>query len=302
VPSRRRKLAPALSSPPKQKEPSNRPGTNHLNPTGTSESCGRTSDDAIDQATADQRLANGDVRGPLWAVGQEITDGNRQVVVRIHQAGSGRNDSVTIRIRIIREGYLVFVFQAHQSRHGVGAGAIHANFAVVIHGHEGKSGVDNGIGDGDIQAVNRINVLPVRPGGSAERIDAEFEVSAANGLGVDDVAQVIHVGKDEILLMGGDGFDGRIEWSALHFLISAVKQVVGAILNPGGDIGIRRPAVWRVVLETAVSRRIVRRSDDDAVGKMIFAAAIVDQNDARNNGRGSDSIIALNDGLHVVGG
>src|SRR4029077_11102827 len=75
-------------------------------------------DDAIDQATADQRLANGDVRGPLWAVGQEITNGNRQVVVRIHQAGSGRNDSVTIRIRIIREGYLVLVFQAHQSRHG----------------------------------------------------------------------------------------------------------------------------------------------------------------------------------------
>jgi hypothetical protein len=38
VPSWRRKLAPALSSPPKQHEPSTRPGTNHLKPTGTSES------------------------------------------------------------------------------------------------------------------------------------------------------------------------------------------------------------------------------------------------------------------------
>src|ERR1700724_4864357 len=38
VPSRRRKLAPALSSPPKQYEPSTRPGTNHLKPTGTSRS------------------------------------------------------------------------------------------------------------------------------------------------------------------------------------------------------------------------------------------------------------------------
>src|SRR5438552_7239970 len=37
LPSRRRKLAPALSSPPKQHEPSNRPGANHLNPTGTSD-------------------------------------------------------------------------------------------------------------------------------------------------------------------------------------------------------------------------------------------------------------------------
>ena len=38
VPSRRRKLAPALSSPPKQQEPSKRPGANHLKPTGTSQS------------------------------------------------------------------------------------------------------------------------------------------------------------------------------------------------------------------------------------------------------------------------
>ncbi len=37
VPSSRRKLAPALSSPPKQVEPSKRPETNHLKPTGTSE-------------------------------------------------------------------------------------------------------------------------------------------------------------------------------------------------------------------------------------------------------------------------
>ena len=37
-PSRCRNDAPALSSPPKATEPSSRPGTNHLNPTGTSSS------------------------------------------------------------------------------------------------------------------------------------------------------------------------------------------------------------------------------------------------------------------------
>ena len=36
VPSRRRNDAPALSSPPKPSEPSSRPSTNHLKPTGTS--------------------------------------------------------------------------------------------------------------------------------------------------------------------------------------------------------------------------------------------------------------------------
>ena len=38
VPFRRRKEAPALSSPPNPREPSCRPGTNHLKPTGTSTS------------------------------------------------------------------------------------------------------------------------------------------------------------------------------------------------------------------------------------------------------------------------
>src|SRR5438034_11767325 len=37
LPSRRKKLAPALSSPPKQYDPSNNPGANHLKPTGTSD-------------------------------------------------------------------------------------------------------------------------------------------------------------------------------------------------------------------------------------------------------------------------
>ena len=36
VPSRRRKAAPALSSPPNPNDPSLSPGTNHLKPTGTS--------------------------------------------------------------------------------------------------------------------------------------------------------------------------------------------------------------------------------------------------------------------------
>src|SRR5215475_13734492 len=38
APSFLREVAPALSSPPKQSEPSNNPGANHLKPTGTSQS------------------------------------------------------------------------------------------------------------------------------------------------------------------------------------------------------------------------------------------------------------------------
>ena len=50
APSCWRKLAPALSSPPKQTLPSNSPGVNHLNPTGTSNSRSRARHHPVYQA------------------------------------------------------------------------------------------------------------------------------------------------------------------------------------------------------------------------------------------------------------
>jgi hypothetical protein len=55
VPSRRRNDAPADSSPPKPNDPSISPGTNHLNPTGTSTISLPTSDETrsiIDEDTS----------------------------------------------------------------------------------------------------------------------------------------------------------------------------------------------------------------------------------------------------------
>ncbi len=43
------------------------------------------------------------------------------------------------------------------------------------------------------------------------------------------------------------------------------EQGVRAVLDPGGDVRVGRPAVGRVVLETPVRRGIVRRRDDDPV-------------------------------------
>ncbi|CAB4906462.1 unannotated protein [freshwater metagenome] len=51
-PSRRRNEAPALSSPPNATEPSIRPGTNHLNPTGTSHS--RRPSEAVTRSIIDE--------------------------------------------------------------------------------------------------------------------------------------------------------------------------------------------------------------------------------------------------------
>ena len=75
VPSRRRNDAPALSSPPKPSEPSSRPSTNHLKPTGTSyEPAAEPRGDAVDHAAADQRLADGRVRAPLRPMAEQVVD------------------------------------------------------------------------------------------------------------------------------------------------------------------------------------------------------------------------------------
>ena len=67
------------------------------------------------------------------------------------------------------------------------------------------------------------------------------------------------------------------------------QQPVGALLDPAGDVGIGRPAVRRVVLETAVFRRIVRRRDHDAVGETGRPAAVVRQDGVRDDGGGRRS-------------
>ena len=76
----------------------------------------------------------------------------------------------------------------------------------------------------------------------------------------------------------------------LHALQPGAQVVVGAPCNPIGCLRIGRAAGWRVVLETTIARRVMRRSNHNAVGTGVgqnrvgyrrsrgIAAAIVDAN------------------------
>ena len=174
VPSRRRKLAPALSSPPKQHEPSKRPGTNHLKPTGVSHSsrpsfCTTRSIMLLLTSVFPTAASV----SPLRAMGEQIADGHREIVVRIHQARRGRDDSVPVRVRIVGERHLILIFQPHQSGHRVRTGTVHADLPVVIDGHEGKCRVNHRIDDSDIQPIDGVDRLPIRPGGASQGINAQ---------------------------------------------------------------------------------------------------------------------------------
>ena len=101
-PSRCRNDAPADSSPPNATDPSSSPGTNHLNPTGTSSSVRPSeSRDPVDHRRADERLADRGVGGPLGAVRVQVVDRDGQVVVRVHQPGVGRDDAVPVGVGVV---------------------------------------------------------------------------------------------------------------------------------------------------------------------------------------------------------
>ena len=56
---------------------------------------------------------------------------------------------------------------------------------------------------------------------------------------------------------GGDA-KRLLEGNAFNTLKSILEKLVRRCLNPVSDVGFRWPAVWRVVLEAAVVRRIMR--------------------------------------------
>ena len=78
------------------------------------------------------------------------------------------------------------------------------------------------------------------------------------------------------------------------------KQFVGAILNRVRDISVGRTAICQVIFEAAVSRRIVRGSDDNAIGKALRATLVVRKDGARNDRRRREAVVALNESLHAV--
>jgi hypothetical protein len=57
-------------------------------------------------------------------------------MIGVHQGRGGRDDAVPVGVRVIGERDAVLILQVDQPGHGIGAGAIHAGFAVVVDGHE----------------------------------------------------------------------------------------------------------------------------------------------------------------------
>ena len=108
---------------------------------------------------------------------------------------------------------------------------------------------------------------PIVDARAAQRIDAELEAGAADGVHVDDVAQIGDIGSTKLWrcvvaaakrLRVGDALDA-VRRLASRSLARASMVLVASVA--GGS------AVRRIVFESAVFGRVVRGRDHDAVGE-----------------------------------
>ncbi len=79
---------------------------------------------------------------PLGTVQEDVENRHCQVVVGVHQAQAARNNAMPVVINIVAKGDIEFVLHRDQICHSIRAGAIHADFAVVIESHERECRVD----------------------------------------------------------------------------------------------------------------------------------------------------------------
>ncbi len=233
---------------------------------------------------------------------EQIADRNGQVVIRIHQSRGRHNHAVPVRVGIVRERDLISIFKSRQTGHGIRTGGIHANLAVVIDCHERKGGINFRIHNLDVQSVELVDGRPIVHRRATQRIDTELEARAADRLHIDDVAEILDIRQDKIFLVRGRRLDRRRERRSTHSRVSAAQQLVGSILDPLRYVRVGRSAIGRVVLDAAILGRVVRWGNNDAIGQIRLARAVVYENGPGYDGCRRHAVVLLNDRFDAIGG
>ena len=257
--------------------------------------------DPVHQTAADNGLPDGGGGGPIRPVPQQIIDSDGEVVVRVHQAHGGRDDAVAVGVRVAAERHIELVLLPLQAGQRVGAGAVHADLPVVVHRHEAEGRVHARVHDGEVQTVTFLDRLPVVYGRPAQRVHADLHVRAADGVHVQHRAERFDVGPDVVVLVGGRGAQGGFVGHPPQAVAVGMQELIRAMLNPVGDIRVRRTAVRRIVFQPAVGRRVVGGRDANPIRQPVFAATVILQDREGKSGRGRESVIGLDENLDAVG-
>jgi len=82
---------------------------------------------------------------------------------------------------------------------------------------------------------------------------------------------------------------------------AACQQIVGRALDRPCRRGIGRSAMWRTILEATVSRRVVRRRDDDPVGQPARPRPVVAKDGMRDERRWCKTLVGIDHRCHAAG-
>ena len=197
----------------------------------------------VDEAGGDQGLADGGVGGPAGPVGEEVLDGHGQEVVGVHQPAVGGDDAVAVGVGVVPGGDVVGGLalgvgrhRRAQRGHGVGGGAVHADLAVPVQGHEVPGRVHLGIDHRELQAVALTDRTPVVHRGAAQRVGPDAHAGLADRLEVDDALQVGDVGLQVVVLDDVGAVEGLSDRDPRDVLPPGGEQLVGAVGDPRGGL------------------------------------------------------------------
>ncbi|MNC27204.1 hypothetical protein D3C75_753690 [compost metagenome] len=229
---------------------------------------------------------------------EQVVNRNCKIMVRIHQT-SRRDDTVAVVIRVVGERQIEFVTQRQQTRHCAFGGAIHADSAIFIQMHKAEGLIDMIVNNRQIQIVVFRYALPVFDTGTAERINTQFQTRFLDGGHINDVHQPFDKRLHQILFLYVTACPGFIQRDAFYIFQTRGQQCVGAIFNHFGDVGISRTTIWRIVFDTTIFRRVVRRRDDDTIG-LCATVFVMRQNSVRDGRRWRVAICLLHNDIHTV--
>ena len=195
---------------------------------------------------------------------------------------------MAIGVGVVAEGDIEPVAQLDEPGHRVRRRRVHPDPAVPVAGHEREPRVDDVVGDRQVQAVAGGDGRPVGDARAAHRVHAEAQAGRRDGRHVEDLVQVVDVGRDVVVGRGrGPGLGERRPPDGLP---ARRQQLVGLVLDPAGDRGVGRAAVGWVVLEAAVLGRVVGRRDDDPVREVLRAPAVVAEDRVRDDRGGGVAV------------
>ena len=170
---------------------------------------------------------------------KEIIHRHRQIVVGVHQAYTGRNNAMAVKIDIIAEGDIELVFHRHQIRHSIRRRTVHADFAVIVQGHKREGMINAFVDHFKVQTITLGYRLPKGNAGTTQGVNPNAHTSIGDCLHVKHILQIFHIGADEIKHLCRFSRERLAQGQAFDIAHTVGDDFVGAVLNPFGDIRIR---------------------------------------------------------------